>query len=68
MLQEWIRIRSELIEASSHQDSNIEINDSAAYKDRVTKFTKWMKKADVIAIYMQTRRALLCNGYFFKNC
>ena len=54
MLQKWIRIRSELIEASSHPNSNIEINDSLAYKNRVNKFTKWMKEADVITIYMQT--------------
>ena len=53
MLQKWIRIRSELIEASSHQDSNIEINDSLSYKNCVTKFTKWMKEVDVITIYMK---------------
>ena len=53
MLQTWISIRSELIEASSHQDSNIDINDSTAYKNRVTEFTTWMKEADVITIYMQ---------------
>ena len=44
---------SELIEASSHQDSNIEINDGTTYKNRVTKFTKRMKEADVITICMQ---------------
>ena len=43
ILQKWIRIRSELIEASSHPNSNIEINDSLAYKNHVNKFTKWMK-------------------------
>ena len=53
MLQKWIRIRSELIEASSHQDSNIEINDSISYNTRVAKFTKWMKEADVTTIHMQ---------------
>ena len=54
MLQKWIRIRSELIETSSHQDSNIDINDNTAYKkNRVTKFTKWTKEANVITIYMQ---------------
>ena len=52
MLQKLIRIKSELIEASSYQDSNIEINDSLLYKNRVTKFTKWMKEADVIIIYI----------------
>ena len=40
MLQKYIRIRIELNEASSHQDSNININDSTAFKNFVTKFTK----------------------------
>ena len=52
MLKKWIRIRSELIKASSYQDSNIEINNSAAYKHCVTKFTKRTKEADVITICM----------------
>ena len=52
MLQNLIRIRSDLIEASFHQDSGIEINYSTAYENRVTKFTKWMKEVDVIAIYI----------------
>ena len=42
------------MEASSHPNSTIEINDSLAYKNRVNKFTNWMKEADVITIYMQT--------------
>ena len=59
MLQKWTRIRSDLIEASSHQDSNIKINDSLLYKIRVTKFTKRMKEADVITIYIQKEYATL---------
>ena len=39
-IQKWTRIRIKLIEASSHQDSDIEINDSTVYKYRVAKFTK----------------------------
>ena len=59
MLQKWIRIRSELIKTSSHQDSNNEINDSLSYKNCVTKLTKWMKEIDVITIYMQKKYATL---------
>ena len=52
MLQKWIRIRSELIDASFHQDSNIDINDNTTYKNRVTKFSRLIKEMDVITIYM----------------
>ena len=40
MLQKWIPISNKLIEASFHQNTNNEINDSTAYKNRVTKFTR----------------------------
>ena len=50
---------SDLIEASSHQDSNIKINDSLSYKNRVAKFTKWTKEENVITIYMQKKHITL---------
>ena len=53
MLQKWIRIRSELIDVSFRQDSNIDISDSAVYKNREIKLTKWTKEADVITIYTE---------------
>ena len=40
MLQKWIPMRNKLIDASFHLHTNIEINDSTAYKNRVTKFTR----------------------------
>ena len=52
ILQKCVHIRSRLIETSSHQYSNIDINNSTASKHRVTKFTRWIKDTDVIIIYM----------------
>ena len=63
ILQKWIRIKIDLIEVSPHQDSNIDINDSTAYKYRVTEFTKWMKEGNVITIYMQKKYITLEECY-----
>ena len=48
-----MRIRGDLIEASSQQNLNIDLNDSTEYNNRLAEFTRWMKEADVITIYMQ---------------
>lgn len=48
-----MRLRSELIEGSSYQDSNIEIGDMIAYNNSVAKFTTQMKEVDITTMYMQ---------------
>lgn len=48
-----MRLRSELIEGSSYQNSNIEIGDMTAYNNSVAKFTTQMKEVDITTMYMQ---------------
>ena len=38
----------ELIAASNDNDSNIKINDSATFKNRVIEFSGWVNEADII--------------------
>ena len=48
-----MRLKSELIEGSSYQNSNIEIGDMTAYNNSVAKFTTQMKEVDITTMYMQ---------------
>ena len=52
MLRKWLQISNKLIEKSGHSNSNNKINDSNAYRNRVTKFVISLEKADNITVAM----------------
>jgi len=59
MLARFVKIRSELIEASQHDDANIIISSELAYDQKVSKFEEMLSEINIATKMLQKKDATL---------
>jgi hypothetical protein len=67
VLDRFLRIRPALIEAANHEDSDLDVNASPPFCQRVQKYHKPMQKLNEITVKIQKRCCLLSECWSYLN-
>ena len=59
MLQRFLRIRDELTTVAEDENSDIQINQTTQFKNKVTRYCNYMMQINYSTTYMQTRKLTL---------
>ena len=60
MMERFLRIRDELIAVAENENSDLQINSTAQFRNKVTRYCGHMEQINYSTKYMQTRKLTLC--------